>query len=540
MIKNSTPGEIHQRKIQRPQKHLKNKGGARRRANEKKVVRKNILYYQPQIIEELELKLANTPYEKYLKDKRHREKVIHLISTLYIKPFIDKRYERTDFIHLSRTEFLAPMYGEHYYKDIVKALEHASVIDTKKGYSVGNYTKAYKLQDRYIGCSFNRLRLPLNSPISGKMDAHREREKKGDKEKQVSRRAHRQLYAKLQKDLEKITIDLKGAQDHILGKMKRFLQDPSSVDMKRRPPFSKDVWRGFPKPPTEKECEMLLQVCERITGFSVCLSEELTSKVLKRIVNIYESEMAAVQMIHDAATHNGYFTFEIDTTSGRLHTNLTNLSSDLRKFIYLNGKEIKGTDLSNSQPSFLALLLLEKFGGRENLPDDVEEYVELCLTGKFYKALMKQDGVAYPAKGELGEMSQIEKDKFNAKKKKFKADVFEKIFFGRVPKKEVPHYIAARAFKAKFPTVWNEILEIKSNTKDFGTEAHAQLAIKLQNKEQDVMILKSAKECKKREIPILTLHDALYTTEEYIEEVCTIILEQFRRSYGVEPKLSPA
>jgi hypothetical protein len=501
--------------------------------NKKKLLlKKNILYYQPQIMEELELKLANTPYEKYVYTRGHREKVIHLISTLCIKPIIDKRYDRTDFIHLSQKEFLAPMYGDHYYADIIRALKAAGVIEVDSRYLVGSDTKGYKLKDRYIDYPFERLPLPKTSLISRKMDAHRQQQESGPTDK----KRNKQVYAKLERELENITIDYEGAKAFILEKMKRFLEDPSSVRMKRKSPFNKGEWVGIPDPPTEEECDMLLRVCEKTTGLSVCLSDKLTPKVLKRIVNIYESDMLAVQMIHDGPP----FTFEVDKTSGRVHTNLTNLSSDLRKFIYLNAKEIKGSDLSNSQPLLLALILLDKFG-RLRVPKDVNQYVGLCVAGKFYGALMEQDGMYFPSDDELKKMSQAEKDKFSAKKKKFKEDIFERIFFGNVPEDvKVPHFKVAKAFHKRFPNVWNFIIEVKSNKKEFGNRAHAQLAILLQKKEQDIMILKAARECLKRNIPILTLHDALYTTEDYINEVCEIILNQFIKNYGVEPKLSPA
>lgn len=505
---------------------------ADKKPKKKAPLKKNILYYQPQIMEDLMVKLVNSPYQKYIQSPVHREKIIHLISTLYIRPIIDKRYERTDYVYLSQKEFLAPMYGEHYYKEVIKALEFASVIEAKKQYAVGSYPKAYKLKEKYIGCPFDAYPLSRQSRISKRIDAHKESQKKNSP---FEKKANKWLYAQLEKELQEVTVDLKEAQAFILDKMTRSLKHPSTVEMKRKSAKRKGKWYGIQTPPTEDECLVLLKRCEELTGLSVSLSDELTPKVLKRIVNVFESEMVAVQMIHD-----GQFKFEVDPTAGRVHTNLTNLSSDLRKFIYLRGEEIKGTDLSNSQPLFLALLLLDRFAGIDYAPEDVKEYVRLCLDGKFYRALMEQDGIPFPTEEELKGMPQAKRDKYARYKKKFKQSVFERIFFGDVPKKEEPYFRSSKAFKERFPTVWGVIIEIKSDVKSFGKDAYAQLAIRLQHKEQDIMILKAAKECLKRNIPILTLHDALYTTEEYIEEVCEVILSQFKSSYGVLPKLSPA
>lgn len=498
-------------------------------------IKKNILYYQPKIMEDLELKLANSPHEKFIKDERHREKVIHLISTLYIKPIIDKRYQRSDYIYLSQKGFLAPMYGEHFYKDIIRALCNASVIEVENSYVVGEFPMAYRLSEKYVGYSFERHFLSRSSSLSKKIDAHREEQKKTSLHGRKGK--NNQLYAKLEKELEGVSIDFEAAKAHILEKMIGYLEGPSTVEIKRRSPFRKGEWRGFCKPPTEEECQMLLQRCNEITGLPIVLSDELTPKTLKRIVDIYESEMIAVQMIHDRQ-----FIFEIDQTSGRVHTNLTNLSSDLRKFIKLRGEKIIGTDLKNSQPLFLGLLLLDRYGRRGGMPDDVKEYIQLCLDGVIYDVLMEQSGIKYPTDKELSIMEEKEKHDYAKIRKGFKQSVFEKIFFGNVPKNVEPRFKSAKAFRERFPTVWDVIIEIKSNKKDYGENAHAQLAIKLQFKEQDIMILQAAKECLRKDIPVLTLHDALYTTEEHIHEVCVVILNCFVKNYGEEvvPKLTAA
>jgi hypothetical protein len=51
-----------------------------------------------------------------------------------------------------------------------------------------------------------------------------------------------------------------------------------------------------------------------------------------------------------------YF-FKVDSTSGRLHTNLTNMKSGLRNFIKYDGLELVSVDIKNSQP-FLSTALL--------------------------------------------------------------------------------------------------------------------------------------------------------------------------------------
>jgi hypothetical protein len=76
--------------------------------------------------------------------------------------------------------------------------------------------------------------------------------------------------------------------------------------------------------------------------------------------------------------HQQNFRFKCDTTSKRIHSNLTNLSSDMRKFISYNNMRLINTDLKCSQPFFLTLLLSKDFYLDENCSKlnlkSIEEY----------------------------------------------------------------------------------------------------------------------------------------------------------------------
>ena len=59
---------------------------------------------------------------------------------------------------------------------------------------------------------------------------------------------------------------------------------------------------------------------------------------------------------------------------GRVHTNLTNLKSDLRQFLCLDGSPLVNLDIANSQPMFLGLLLNTSFSLKKPVG---EEYCEM-------------------------------------------------------------------------------------------------------------------------------------------------------------------
>lgn len=489
--------------------------GCRQRLSKKKALRNNILYYQPQIMEDLELKLADTPFNKYIEKECHREKVMHFISHLYLVPILDDRYDKDSYIYVSSDNFLKTMYGTSHYPKIIKALEYASVIETDSSYKVSASTKSYKISDRYAGCIFKGYALKRGSRISKKIDAFNDIG--------LSERKHKRVYENLKKELQCMTVDFEGAAEFLMRKAVASLDNPISVIVEnQRVKYTKGGRLIFPKKlsPTERQEQYVnyLNAAESIIGREVTVSEELTMERLKKIVNSYKSNLMAITKIKDKQ-----FFFTLDGNE-RLHTNLTNLSSDIRNnFIYLNGEKIIGTDLSNSQPTFLALLLLKKY--RKNRPEDIQRYIDLCLSGNFYNHMMERAGVPEDSRKQY--------------KQEFKDLLFEKIFFGRVPKKSLSK--PAKDIKEAFPTVYSFIIEMKSDFEMFNEDtAHTKLANQLQNMEQSIIVLQSARECLRRGIPILTLHDALYSTDEHIEEVCDIIISRFEKEYGVVPQLIPS
>ena len=62
---------------------------------------------------------------------------------------------------------------------------------------------------------------------------------------------------------------------------------------------------------------------------------------------------------------------------GRVHTNVTNLAEYLRKYISINGQKLYELDIANSQPYFLALLILNHGNKVVPLPERVEFAQEL-------------------------------------------------------------------------------------------------------------------------------------------------------------------
>jgi hypothetical protein len=216
----------------------------------------------------------------------------------------------------------------------------------------------------------------------------------------------------------------------------------------------------------------------------------------------HPSDEIAIQLIRDG----GFFFHVCDY--GRVHTNLTNLRSELRGFLSYQGPPLVNLDIRNSQPLIFSIPLRRRFEGQA-MPPDVRLYVELVQEGRFYDYLMDKGGV--PAE----------------RRSTFKRQFFGHVFFC----KNWPETPAARTFGSLFPSVYRAVREMKA-------EDYAALAKSLQRDESGLMIGRVAVRCME-ELPrsfIATIHDSIVTTPDQAEAVQSIMREEFDR-IGLRPTI---
>ena len=199
---------------------------------------------------------------------------------------------------------------------------------------------------------------------------------------------------------------------------------------------------------------------------------------------------------------------------GRVHTNLTNLKSGLRRFLTVRGERLVNLDIRNAQPLIFAALLKRRYEfdpaqTEVPAPADVIRYVELVQAGRFYDALMESSDV--PA----------------GRRAEFKRNFFGRVFFC----KNRPITPEAEAFGAAFPNVFALVLDKKA-------EDYAALAHELQREESALMIGGVAARCM-AEIPhafIGTIHDSVLTTPRHADAVKAIMTDEFRK-VGLTPTI---
>jgi hypothetical protein len=249
---------------------------------------------------------------------------------------------------------------------------------------------------------------------------------------------------------------------------------------------------------------------------------------------------------------NKEFYCHIDQTSNRLHTNLTNLGSNLRKYLRYKDKPLVSFDIKNSQLYFVtallstsfyrpgnklninrlklisiehaeiasiagdAIIMLEKL---DNIPNsiDIKLFIELVSSGEFYDYLLLR----------ANEMSIRRLTDRN----KIKQDVFLLIFSKDYIWRSRPDSFR-RLFTESFPTVYKLFSIIKKKN-------HNSLAILLQRIESYLVIDIICKEISRfnPDIPLFTIHDSIATTDEFSELVYKIMNEILTSLVGVSPSL---
>lgn len=186
----------------------------------------------------------------------------------------------------------------------------------------------------------------------------------------------------------------------------------------------------------------------------------------------------------------------------RAHHNLSNLASDLRPFLKLDGHPIQQIDIANSQPFIMHLLF------RGEVADERErnEMENLVLQGNFYKRL-NISGSEYEF---------------------FKKRVFRELLFKK------GNYTSNMEvlFRSIFPSYASAIERRAKATKE-------SLAAHLQQEESNVIydaVKRFARHTHGR-VPILTIHDSLVAPPSHIQAAYEALVAAFQERHGLVPLL---
>ena len=200
----------------------------------------------------------------------------------------------------------------------------------------------------------------------------------------------------------------------------------------------------------------------------------------------------------------------------RVYSNITNLKRIYRPFLRLDGKELLGFDISNSQP-LLATIIFKQYSldiyGK--IKADVLEYQQACERGDFYNYFMPFSHY------------KIENED---DKSRFKGDFFGSVFYTMETDKVHP---LKTAFKEKYPTCYEALFMKKGGKFSHSYKNFPAEMTKLETQ----IIWETNMELIKAGYDAINIFDSLYaTSKEGLELAKSKVIEKFSK-FNITPKL---
>lgn len=260
---------------------------------------------------------------------------------------------------------------------------------------------------------------------------------------------------------------------------------------------------------------------------------------------------------------------------GRVHTNFTTLSRNLRKHLLCRGTKLAFIDIANSQPLLLGVLLQKKIGRVDlttglplthtntyNSKSNTHTNRENTLQGHNHYKWIHFDKSAHNRIGFTEtEINETEKQiRLSVQLEDYLGWCQRGLFYEHLARlcKDLGIPIGGRThFKTKVLATlyddWNEVeyslpilnvfriyySDLYSMMDEMKWFSYKDLPRDMQRTESDLVILRVCAELFRLypDIPLLTLHDSIYTIPEYIDRVEEVFQQVFH-SYNIYPTFS--
>lgn len=280
-------------------------------------------------------------------------------------------------------------------------------------------------------------------------------------------------------------------------------------------------------------------------------------------IDKYNSIKASATLIE-----NGQIFYSVDSTSGRFHSNATNIKSELRAFLRIDGEPLGNIDVVNCQPLLSTIILTDpsKVSWMTVNPDfalllqtlkvshkeDVKKYISLVISGEIYEYLMAEfskEGLYLTRKETKIQVLRIlfARNRMPRKPINDKEIYIEKLTDKQKKAREVyiiefPKIKKAREIFIKcFPSVHRIFSKVRGSGKGDRTENFKRFAILLQKIESYLMLEVILKRVY-RELPgviAITIHDSIMTglLTNQVEAVKKIMEEELTEFVGCKPEI---
>lgn len=259
---------------------------------------------------------------------------------------------------------------------------------------------------------------------------------------------------------------------------------------------------------------------------------------------------------YNAIMHNissialGDYNAKIDSNVHRLHSAITNMQKDYRKFLTYDGQSLINIDIANSQPYLLCLLLNPSFWDKNSSlslnigmlsPNIQERFSEEQISNiiSYLHSLNFEQIQGYITKASRGEVYDYMVDVINSSKTNTLVDrdtiktMILVVFFSSNRFYQQTDAKLKRVFNHHFPAIYEFIKLTKSNHKE-------DLACLLQSIESEIILHRCCKriwEEGHHQVPVFTIHDSICTTIDNEEFVKKIMLEVLTDNIGIIPNI---
>ncbi|QEE49107.1 hypothetical protein FUA48_05785 [Flavobacterium alkalisoli] len=273
-------------------------------------------------------------------------------------------------------------------------------------------------------------------------------------------------------------------------------------------------------------------------------AEEVTNSEVTNELLRYNSRLLPLTRLKDKN-----YSFHADNKGYRLHTNITQMMSGLRRFITYQGKKLCAIDIKNSQLYLAITLLDDELFTSNNIssklinpilltnplfPNMVVDFIRNIKTEPdvlLFKEWVSS-GFFYERFGEkLFERGILENLPEQESREAAKKITFSSIYS---PNNLLSNNEAMQLFKVIFPNVFEVFKLIKRGHKN-----HPTLSVCLQRLEAELVLHKACKTIfeERPDVFMVTLHDSIITTEDNVEYVQSVLYNILRTNIGVPPNL---
>lgn len=257
---------------------------------------------------------------------------------------------------------------------------------------------------------------------------------------------------------------------------------------------------------------------------------------------------------YNAIIHNissiaiGDYNVKIDYNVHRLHSAITNMQKNYRKFLTYDGQPLVNIDIANSQPYLLCLLLNPSFWDKDSnlslnigmLPSNIQERFseeQISNITNYLHSLNLEQIQDYITKASEGKIYDYMVDVINSGNTSNRVDrdtIKTMILIVFFSSNRYFHQIDAklkRIFNQHFPAIYKLIRLTKSNHK-------SDLACLLQSIESEIILHRCCRRIWEEgyhQVPVFTIHDSICTIIENEELVKKIMVQELTCTIGYIP-----